>query len=48
MRKFQILPLDNVSAQLEKGIPILLRTDSHTRDPNLDNVSPEFFAMMFG
>ena len=45
VREFQILPLDDVSAQLEIGIPILLRTGSHTRDPNLDNVSPEFFTL---
>jgi len=44
VRAFQILLLDDVVAHLETGIPILLRTDSHTRNSNLNNVSPQLFT----
>jgi len=44
VRAFQTLPLGDVVAYLETGVPILLRTDSHTRNFNLSNVSPQLFT----
>jgi len=44
VRAFQILSLADVVAHLETGVPIVLRTDSHTRNFNLNNVSPQFFT----
>jgi len=44
VRAFRILPLGDVVTHLETGVPIVLRTDSHTRNSNLNNVSPQFFT----
>jgi len=44
VRAFRSFSSLTLRLTLETGIPILLRTNPHTRDPNLNNVGPQFFT----